>query len=630
MIRLIVLITSCWLVVATAAVGAPGAPEELRDLYFGETLYYAFQEDWFDAIARLDTELAQHHQLDQPQLDSLYPHIGLAEFDVGDFELAYRMHRRAGRAITAVINGNVAEDVRNEAIFRLGKIYFQKAQPVNALQALERISGKVPETIEEDLTFLRAQVLMANGCFSEAAELFSTLRGSQKMAGFAGYNLGIALLLEGDMQAGLRQLDQSGRDEAEEPLSLAIRDKANLVLGDRLLATGEFAESKDVLDRVRLDGPFSNRALLGSGWADASREDYAQALVPWSLLLGREVTDPAVQEGMLAAPYAYGKLGIYSRAALLYSQALQAFNSEIDKLSASIISIREGKFLKALVRDELQQDANWVVKLRELPETPETYYLLELMASNDFQESLKNYLDLEQLRRKLDGWNRDLDAFEELIANRRLYYQPLLPGIDSRFRELDSQMRLRIEQRDHIERRLQGLLTAARPDFLATAGERIVSERLLQLEKQLAGQDGAFAERAEERIARLRGLLTWNMNTDYDRRLTVAHQNLYELNLDIERLRLQYDSFVRIRQAATQSYQGYDATIRRQRVRIAESSQRVKTLMARQGHMLEEMAVSELNRRRERLSEFQVKARFAMADSYDRAARKQGEEKLEE
>ena len=67
MIRLIVLITSCWLVVATAAVGAPGAPEELRDLYFGETLYYAFQKDWFDAIARLDTELAQHHQLDQPQ-----------------------------------------------------------------------------------------------------------------------------------------------------------------------------------------------------------------------------------------------------------------------------------------------------------------------------------------------------------------------------------------------------------------------------------------------------------------------------------------------------------------------------------------------------------------------------------
>ena len=38
------------------------------------------------------------------------------------------------------------------------------------------------------------------------------------------------------------------------------------------------------------------------------------------------------------------------------------------------------------------------------------------------------------------------------------------------------------------------------------------------------------------------------------------------------------------------------------------------------------MAEAELVKRRERLDEFQVKARFAMADSYDRATReKKGE-----
>ena len=83
---------------------------------------------------------------------------------------------------------------------------------------------------------------------------------------------------------------------------------------------------------------------------------------------------------------------MYSKAALLYDDALIAFGAEIDKLGASIRSIRDGNFLQALVREELQQDSNWVVRLRELPETPETYYLLELMASHDFQESLKNYL----------------------------------------------------------------------------------------------------------------------------------------------------------------------------------------------------------------------------------------------
>ena len=106
------------------------------------------------------------------------------------------------------------------------------------------------------------------------------------------------------------------------------------------------------------------------------------------------------------------------------------------------------------MREELEQDADWVVKLRELPETPETYYLLELMASHDFQQSLKNYLDLEELRKKLESWENDLDAFEEIIEQRRAYYEPLLPAIGREFRRLDSQMRLRLEQRDRIEKRL--------------------------------------------------------------------------------------------------------------------------------------------------------------------------------
>ena len=44
-----------------------------RDLYFSEALYYAQQGLYFEALARLDVELAQHKGLDEPQLDSLYP-----------------------------------------------------------------------------------------------------------------------------------------------------------------------------------------------------------------------------------------------------------------------------------------------------------------------------------------------------------------------------------------------------------------------------------------------------------------------------------------------------------------------------------------------------------------------------
>jgi hypothetical protein len=55
----------------------------------------------------------------------------------------------------------------------------------------------------------------------------------------------------------------------------------------------------------------------------------------------------------------------------------------------------------------------------------------------------------------------------------------------------------------------------------------------------------------------------------------------------------------------------------------------VDELMERQGHMLETMAVNQLVARRERLAEFRIKARFGMADSYDRAVRAQSREKGE-
>lgn len=627
MIRFLVFLTT--LLIASPAIAAStSAPKELRDLYFGETLYDAFQGKWFDAIARLDTELVQHQRLDQPELGSLFHHIDQAEFAVGDFELAYRMHQRAGRAITAVIEGSVEETVRNEAIYRLARIYFQKDQPLNARYALERITGEVPEHIRDDLEFLRAQVRLANGRFSGAATILEGLLEDGRLKGFSGYNLGIALMKDGRMEVGRRHLDLAGRIDAAKPLTRAIRDKANLVLGDSLLADDDFAGAKDVLDRVRLNGPFSNRALLGSGWADASRGRYERALVPWSILVEREVTDPAVQEAMLAAPYAYGKLGVHARAAVMYGTALEAFGAQIDKLDASIASIREGNFLSALVREELKQDTDWVVRLRELPDTPETGYLLDLMASHDFQESLKNYLDLEHLRGKLAAWKADLDAFEDLIEKRRMYYQPLLPAIDSEFRELDSQMRLRLEQRDRIEERLEAMLVAPRPDYLATRQERLALERLARLEKGLAEGGAGVSDEFRKRIERLRGVLEWDIYTDYDRRLTEAHENLRDLNHAIERLNTRYSAFVRTRQAARQSYQGYDDVIRRLRNRIAAGRDEVETLMARQGHVLEVMAVKELTRRRERLEEFQVKARFAMADSYDRAVRAEGGKKV--
>src|SRR5436853_7723742 len=128
----------------------PATGGDLRDLYFGEALYHAWQGQYFDALQRLDTEVAMYRGLDQPELDTLHYHINDAEFSVGDFELDYRMHHRAGRAIKAVLEGAVDEAVRNEAACRLARLNFQKDQLDDAQSALERMHGAVPAQIKDD------------------------------------------------------------------------------------------------------------------------------------------------------------------------------------------------------------------------------------------------------------------------------------------------------------------------------------------------------------------------------------------------------------------------------------------------------------------------------------------------
>jgi len=66
------------------------------------------------------------------------------------------------------------------------------------------------------------------------------------------------------------------------------------------------------------------------------------------------------------------------------------------------------------------------------------------------------------------------------------------------------------------------------------------------------------------------------------------------------------------------------------RTRLHATETKLKRIMARQGRVLEQMAINELDKRRKRLEEYQIKARFALAESYDRATKEQEKKLLEQ
>jgi hypothetical protein len=182
-------------------------------------------------------------------------------------------------------------------------------------------------------------------------------------------------------------------------------------------------------------------------------------------------------------------------------------------------------------------------------------------------------------------------------------------------------MRLRLEQHELLEQRLQGMLVAPRPDFLATADERLTAAHLAEIQASLEGNTSASADELRRRIARLQGVITYTLRTEYHARLDVFARHLRDLGEAIEVLEAQHVEFVRARQAAVHSYEGYDTPIGRLRTRVAEALGEVNLLMARQGRVLELVAIDELVARRDRLETYRDQARFALADSYDRATR---------
>src|SRR5713101_2174328 len=71
--------------------------------------------------------------------------------------------------------------------------------------------------------------------------------------------------------------------------------------------------------------------------------------------------------------------------------------------------------------------------------------------------------------------------------------------------------------------------TAPRPGYLATAEEQIAGERIALIEKRLGNFNDPESLALRQRAVRLRGALTWRLETEYNDRLTAAYVHLNEL-----------------------------------------------------------------------------------------------------
>ena len=536
---------------------------------------------------------------------------------LGGLYLSYGQHALAGEIFSRLLNETTQPAVRDRAWFYLGKVRYQRGLFDEAVDAFSRVGSDLPRFLRGEHAMLLSQSHMAQGRFTEAvAVLDGAADDSNDRIAYVRYNLGVALVRLNRIDEGTRLLDRVGQLDGDTPELRALRDKANLAIGYTHLQSGHEDQARAVLSRVRLHGPFSSKALLGVGWANAMQDDYRRALDPWLELQERDLLDSAVQESLLAVPYAFSRLGANGSAATHYRTALASFDRERIRLEAAINRATSGELIPALLREDQREIGRWHWQLETLPVSDDTRYLYHLVANNEFQDGLRSYRDLAALRDHLQQWQDKLGAFDDMVETRALAYEQRLPGVERRLGDVDiAELQLR---RDELKQRLD--LVEARRDVVGLADETQLElwRQLSVLEQNPAfSLDRSASARTKQRL--LKGVLLWDLDRDYKYRAWRQRRSLAELD---EALLLagEFHGRTETAQAAVPEGVTENATrIAMLMPRIEVMQDRITASLGQQEKQLQVLAARELEAQKKRLDTYRVQARFALATIYDRA-----------
>jgi hypothetical protein len=595
--------------VATAARDAEW--REVRAPYFGEVLFDYYQQKYFTAVTHLT--VSQH-------FERLAPHADEAELLRGGLYLSYGLHREAGEIFSRLIEAGAPPAVRDRAWFYLAKIRYQRGYGLEAEDALARVQGRLPGEQEDERQVLHAFLLMSHGRYAEAVERLTLINPRSEWAAYGRYNLGVALIKAGEMDRGAAVLTELGESSLKDEELRALKDKANVALGYTFLQNGEMDRARTQLERVRLSGLVSNKALLGMGWAHSAQEQHDRSLVLWSELKGRDVMDSAVQESLLAVPYAMGKLKAYAQSLRHYEEAIEIYHAEMDRLDRSVDAIRRGRLVEALLGQNPGDEMGWFWQLQKLPDSPESHYLAHLMASHEFQEALKNYRDLVFLRDNLKTWAASLGAYEDMLANRRQAFAERLPRVLGASRTLDEQRMAR--ERERLTAELARIEAEDDELALVDTREKALLDRLRSTQARLdrAGE-GAHAAESRDKLRLLSGLLRWDVASHFKTRAWEIKKALKEIDAALAESQQRRAALVSAQSEAPKSFEAFSTRIKAARGRIAQLDSGVRVALSEQGGYVQQLAVAELERQKQRLATYLTQARFAVAQIYDQSSR---------
>ena len=577
----------------------------VQDLRYGVVLYDFFQDDYFQALTEL--LLGEQHQ-DMPH------HAEFARLLRGGISLSYGMDAQARSIFEELLAQHPQPAVRDRAWFYLGKNYYERGDTDNALIMLNRGGAELPHKLQQERDYLRANIALQRGDLAAATLPAADAEKLNPWLPYLLFNRGVVQSTQGDAQGAANSFAQLAALPLREEEHKALRDRAFTASGYTYLGAQQAQAALDAFRQVRLSSPFADKALLGYGWAAVQLNDFQLALQPWQELNQRSLLLPAVQEGLLAVPYAYEKLGAPAQALEEYQRAEQMYVQEIARIDAATTTLQKTSLLNLWLDPEAKE--TWLSRHEELPVAPQLPYLEHLLALNSIQEILKDMRDLGVLDQYLGDWRDRLSALD---TSQALQYQRRQAALKTR---PDEQLNARYDalqqQREQVAAQLAQAQQTGDGSILMDAKDVAVWKRLERVRAHIENlrQAGKDVAEAEEKYRRFRGVLTWNMQENYVARRWAMTKELRAIDMRLAKAQLEKTNVANLVERANAPEQG--ERIRALDNRLQTILKNIHVAQAQGDNVLRARAVAELQTQRERLVAYLSRAKLEKARLLDK------------
>ncbi|ACR13248.1 conserved hypothetical protein [Teredinibacter turnerae T7901] len=381
-----------------------------EDLSYGPVIFDFYQQNYF--LGLVEQSVAQTNKNSVALQDS-------AQVLKGVMQLSYGMPNATEPLFQSLLANTNNRAVANAAWYHLARLYYNKSEIAAAKRALAEVRGELPQEIRLDYLYLSS---LLNGAASEDSKALlkqARLADSSPQYGYLLFNMAVTQLRSGANEEGVKALEQLANYTGDNRELQALSDRAKHGLAQLATQTGELVRAWNYLRGVRTTGLYSNRALLSYAWAAIKLKQFASAIPALQLLDQRSIAIAEVQEAKVLLAHLYEQEGSPRKALKSNLLAEKAFKEGIATLreARAIIAKQDvpREFIENLevIMDETDwYRANASVDYRKL-----TPFLIDLMASNPFNETLKDLAALYTLEDNLTYWLSQSEQHQLILKN---------------------------------------------------------------------------------------------------------------------------------------------------------------------------------------------------------------------